>query len=147
MEAEAKTKVLFRSLSFDGEESAETLWVEKVGSDLYRVENLPFFAYGVSLHDVVLAPLDPKTGVATFERVTSKSGNRTLRLIFRKPIAADGKSKKRLHELVELGCDYELANQTYAALNVPGSIDVTQVEKLVSKITGQWERADPPIED
>jgi len=147
MEAETKAKVLIRSQSFDGEESAETVWADKVGSDLYRIQNLPFFAYGISLHDTVLAPIDPSSGQATFERIVSKSGNRTLRLILRKPITSDSKSRKRLQELVEIGCDYELANSTYAVLNIPAAVDVSCVERLVGKITGQWERADPATED
>jgi hypothetical protein len=147
MEAEIKAKVLIRSRSFDGEESAETVWAGKVGPDLYCIQNLPFFAYGVSLHDVVLAPVDPNSGVATFDRVVSKSGNRTLRLILRKPIAANRKLEKKLQELVELGCDYEFANSTYLAVNIPAALDFRSVENLVAKITGQWERADPAIED
>jgi hypothetical protein len=74
MEAEAKAKVLIRGQSFDGEDSAEAVWADRLTVDTYRIQNLPFFAYGVSLHDVVLAPTDPASGVPTFEQVISKSG-------------------------------------------------------------------------
>jgi hypothetical protein len=147
LDQETKIKVLIHSRSFDGEASAETVWANLVGPDMYCIQNLPFFAYQISLHDIVLAPIDPASGVATFDRVISKSGNRTLRLILRKPIHADKKATRQLQELVALGCGYELANPTYVVITVPASVDILNVESLVNKISDQWERADPAFED
>jgi hypothetical protein len=148
MAIEEKAKVLIRSQSFDGEEdSAETVWTDRLSPDTYRIQNIPFFAYGVSLHDIVSAPIDLDSGFAIFGRVIAKSGNRTMRLILRKPIQADARTRRRLQELVGLGCDYSMLNATYAALNVPPTLNAARVEGLVSRISNQWERADPPIED
>jgi hypothetical protein len=63
----------------DGE--VETLWAFDLGGGQYRLDNLPWYAYRVSLGDVVEARPD-ETGQLQVLRVVSKSGNRTLRLIF-----------------------------------------------------------------
>ncbi|HEX6050934.1 MAG TPA: DUF4265 domain-containing protein [Gemmatimonadaceae bacterium] len=51
--ASSGVKVLLR----DGE-NVETLWADRVGPDLYRLDNSPFWAYGVSWLDVVEAHPD-----------------------------------------------------------------------------------------
>lgn len=84
---EPTSKVLFRVPNEDGTSEVETLWAYDLGNDRYKLDNLPFFAYSVSLHDIVLAPLNPVEGMATFERILSKSGNRTIRVIFEPPVS------------------------------------------------------------
>src|ERR1700750_3313832 len=59
----------------------ETMWATPVGPDRYRLENSPFYAYGVSWLDIVEArPEDPGDLPVVVRRV-EKSGHRTLRLI------------------------------------------------------------------
>ncbi len=65
----------------------------------------------------------------------------------RKSLGKDRKARKGLNQLVELGCDYELANERYAVLNVPPSIDIGRIELTVNEITTARERADPMFED
>jgi uncharacterized protein DUF4265 len=74
-------KVLFRVPNEDGTAEVETLWAVDLGNDEYKLDNCPFFAYGVSLHDVVYAPIDVDEGRAVFQRILIKSGNRTIRVI------------------------------------------------------------------
>jgi hypothetical protein len=64
----------------------ETLWATPVGEHLYRLENSPFFAYGVSWLDVVEARPDP-AGQLAMARVVEKSGHRTVRVILDAPAA------------------------------------------------------------
>ena len=78
------------------EEYVETLWADPVGPNLYRLDNSPFWAYGVSWKDVVEAHPDPD-GMLRMTRVAQKSGHRTLRIVFedgtegleRRPLAAE----------------------------------------------------------
>jgi len=63
------------------DENVETLWANRVGPDLYRLDNSPFWAYGVSWRDVVEAHPDPD-GMLRMSRVVEKSGHRTVRVIF-----------------------------------------------------------------
>ena len=52
------TKVAFRITDEEGETDVETLWATPLGNHLYRLENSPWFAYGVSFLDVVRARPD-----------------------------------------------------------------------------------------
>jgi hypothetical protein len=74
-------KVLFRVVDEDGSINVETLWAFDLGQDAYRLDNSPFYAYSVSVGDVVFAPVDPQDERPTFQRVLEKSGNRTVRVI------------------------------------------------------------------
>ncbi len=49
----------------------------------------PFYAYGASLGDTVLATHDADEGRPTFRSVLSKSGNRTVRVTFDPPVERD----------------------------------------------------------
>ena len=53
---------------------------------------MPFYAYSVSLGDVVLAPIDPAEQQPTFTAVMEKCGNRTVRIFFDEPVANGSKS-------------------------------------------------------
>jgi hypothetical protein len=136
-------KVLFRVPDDEGDADVETLWAVDLGEGLYKVCNLPYFAYGVSLHDVVYAPVNAEDGFPTFERVVSKSGNRTLRVILDPPVAKGNRSDALLAELVATGCDCEGANKGYVVINVPGSVHLPDIEELLTNSNPQWERSDP----
>ena len=51
----------------------ETLWADVVGENLYRLDNLPWYAYRVSLQDVVEAHPDPSTRISSQTRKDSRS--------------------------------------------------------------------------
>ena len=61
--------------------SAETLWAIRVGEGLFRIDNIPFFALGIAVEDVVSAV--PEEGVFRFKEVVHPSGHGTLRVVER----------------------------------------------------------------
>jgi len=136
-------KVLFRVPDEEGGAEVETLWATHLESDNYRLDNSPFYAYGVSWEDVVSAPFNPEEGFPTFERVVSKSGNRTIRVIFKTPIETGNESEQLLHGLIALGCDYEGANRKYISVNIPPGVDLDVVRKYLIEHNATWEHADP----
>jgi Domain of unknown function (DUF4265) len=136
-------KVLFRVPDEEGGAEVETLWATHLGSDNYRLDNSPFYAYGVSWEDVVSAPFNPEEGFPTFERVVSKSGNRTIRVIFETPIETGNESEQLLQGLIALGCDYEGANRKYISVNIPPGVDLDVVRKYLIEHNAAWEHADP----
>lgn len=142
-----KVKVAFRVTGEDGEVDVETLWAHDLGSDQYKIDNCPFFAYGVSLHDIVLAPVDAAESQPVFERIVSKSGNRTVRVFFDPPVKDGNSSDRTLQGLVALGCGYEGANPSYVAVNVPSSVDLLAVCDYLSAAEVQWEHCDPTYEE
>lgn len=63
----------------------ETPWAERVDANLFRLDNLPWFAYGVSDDDVVEGAVTDADGVFEFMRVVIPSGNRLIRVILEDP--------------------------------------------------------------
>jgi hypothetical protein len=135
---EPDAKVLFRIPEDDRSANVETLWAYDLGNDLYKLDNCPFYAYGVSWHDVVYAPRDPDEEMVTFQRVVSKSGNRTVRVIFDIPVEKGNASDQVLQGLVSLGCDYEGATSTYYVINIPSAVDLGSVATHLAEQKTTW---------
>lgn len=146
MSSEPTAKVLFRVPGDDGVASIETLWAIPLGHDLYKLDNSPFYAYGVSWQDTVLAPIDPQEQVPTFQSVVERSGNRTIRVIFDPPVSAGNTSDQLLQGLVSLGCGYEGANPKYISVNIPPEVGLQDVRSYLIARDAQWEHADPTYE-
>ena len=146
MNDEPTAKVLFRVFGDDGESTVETLWAVPLGNDLYRIDNSPFYAYGVSWQDIVLAPYDEQEGLPTFRAVREKSGNRTLRIVFDPPVEPGNASDGVLQGLVALGCSYEGANRRYISINLPPDVELQQVRSYLIERNAEWEHADPTYE-
>ena len=141
--SQPNAKVLFRVMNEDGSADVETLWATHLGADEYKLDNSPFYAYGVSWEDVVSAPFNSEEGFPTFERVVSKSGNRTVRVIFETPLETGNESDRVLRGLVALGCSYEGANRKYVSVNVPPGVELNVVRTYLSEQGATWEHADP----
>ena len=127
----------------------ETLWADVLGGDLYAVDNLPWYAYGVSLGDVVEAR-PGEAGELRLTRVVRKSGNRTLRVILEAGEVAEGmtpQSARLLDRLRERGCSYEGANRLFIAVNVPPMVELSDVVGYLTASGFDWEYADPTYED
>ncbi len=130
-------KVLMHSPDGD----AETLWATPVGENRYRLENSPFFAYGVSWLDVVEAAPDA-VGQLVLSGVVQKSGHRTVRVIFASGIES-AEARSVLEELVRLGCSYEGYNPRYVSVDVPPEADLAAVAEYLTRTGQRWEYADP----
>ena len=138
-------KVLFTGS--DGE--VETLWANRVAPGQFALDNLPWFAYGVSLGDVVEAEANEK-GALVFRRVIDKSGNRTIRVI--PEVTGPGEAwsfeaRRLMDALVARGCSFEGATRSFVAVNVPPAVMLEEVVELLVDSGFDWEYADPPYED
>jgi hypothetical protein len=114
-----------------------------LGADNYKLDNSPFYAYDVSWEDVVSAPFSSDEGHPTFERVVSKSGNRTVRVIFETPLESGNQSDQLLQGLVALGCSYEGASPKYVSVNIPPGVELEAVRNYLIEGEATWEHADP----
>lgn len=137
------SKVLFRLSNEDGSTDVETLWATHLQRDQYKLENSPFYAYGVSWQDIVHAPFSEEEGFPVFAKVVTKSGNRTIRIIFDPPVSPGNESDKILQGLVTLGCDYEGANKSYIVVNIPPAVALDAVRNYLIDRNAKWEHADP----
>lgn len=137
-------KIELRVEDEDGSVNVETLWAFNLGDDTYQLDNSPFYAYGVSIGDIVQA--DPVTGDAfpIFRCVIKKSGNKTIRIIFHHPVEKGNPSEAVLNRLTALGCSYEGANKIYVAVTIPTEVDLVAIcGYLQQEHDLQWEHADP----
>jgi hypothetical protein len=122
---------------------SETLWATEIALGQYRLDNGPFFAYGVSWQDVVEAQ-HGRDDVLEYVRVVRKSGNRTLRVMFNDYRVNDDRAKGVLRGIQELGCSYEGMQPRLVSINVPPEADIASVTTFLRGLPGlQWEYADP----
>ena len=130
----------------DQEDHVETVWADPLGADRYRVDNSPFWAYGISWHDVIEAR-PAADGMLTFVRVCEKSGHRTLRLILNPPSDQSAESRAVLDRLISLGASYEGMNHGYLAINIPPNLQLERITDYLESTGQKWESADPPGTD
>ena len=129
----------------DGE-NVETLWAEELGHGRYRLDNQPWYAYGVSCGDIVEARAKEPGDIPDFVRVVEKSGNRTVRVITEEKVIKGGPAHPVLEHLRSLGCAYEGSRGRFFAVTIPPTIDLSLVTEFLNGTGLQWEHADPTYE-
>ncbi|CAM3199116.1 DUF4265 domain-containing protein [Stackebrandtia soli] len=125
-----------------------------MGEDRARLDNIPFFARGYALGDVVvIAP--EEDGTQWVRKVVEYSDNCTIRIL---PEENDGQAEARqavLETFAPFGVEAEIIEQFgLVALNVPSSVDIEAVKRLILKgaeegrwayeegcVTSQWRAA------
>ncbi len=113
----------------------ESVWATKE-NDYYRINNIPFFAMGIALEDLVSVRL--ADGVLYFEELIEGSGNSTvqMKLSDAKALTEVGK------EIEELGCTWEGAHiKTLLAIVVPENISYETVKQYLEtgKTKYRWD--------
>lgn len=127
----------------DGRGAIETPWATPLGRNRYRLENSPFFAFGVSYRDIVEAKPTADEPRPVFIRVVERGGHSTVR------VATDGDDpipKKVVAPLLKLGCTYEGARPSYLCFDVPPGVKLPQVVESLMKWGEDvihWEHASP----
>ena len=95
----------------------ESMWAEELGNDLYRIENVPFHAYGLNYRDVVRAAPDSSETIPEIREVVEPSGRRTIRVFFDKAVDQVAQSKL-LDEFKQYDASYEPANDRLIAIDI-----------------------------
>ena len=95
----------------------ESLWAEKLGNDLFRVRNIPFYAYGINFYDIVFAKSETEELKPSIIRIHEYSGHKTLRVIFTDSSSNEERVNK-LKELHKFKGYHESANGTLFAIDV-----------------------------
>lgn len=95
----------------------ESMWAEPLGNDLYKIENIPFYAYGLNFHDVVRATADSDELKPEIRELVEPSGHRTFRVFFEKHLERS-EQEEVLNSMKDLTISYERANSTYFALDM-----------------------------
>ena len=97
--------------------NGESLWAEDLGSDLYRIRNVPFYAYGLSFFDVVRATPDSPDWKPEVREIVRPSGHKTLRLLFADSVDRD-KQVELLESLNAYKAYYERATDIRVAIDI-----------------------------
>ena len=123
--------------------TVETLWAVDLGDGRYRLDNVPFFAVGVSLGDIVEAPVID--GRPTFSIVKQRGGHATLRVV----VFDAGAVGEVRAMLAELGASTELSHlPRLISVDVPptASLEVIRRALAAGEDDGRWsyEEADVP---
>lgn len=95
----------------------ESLWATPLGNDLYRIENVPFYAYGLNFHDVVKATSDSDELMSEIRELVESSGHRTFRIFFYNSLDKQSQEKV-LDSLEELFVSYERADEICLSLDM-----------------------------
>lgn len=107
--------------------STETLWAVKVGDGLFRIDNIPFFALGIAVNDIVSAV--PEEDAFRYEKVTQPSGHSTIRVIVHDP--SDVPAVRSLFQ--QMGCPTEQSHlPRLLAVDVPPSASWEEVLNILN---------------
>lgn len=105
----------------------ENLWASPVGPGLYKIDNIPFFAMGIALEDVVSA--QPEQGVLLFGEVVRSSGHSTIRIF-----TDDAEQAPAIRAFfAELGCISEQSHiPGLIAVDVPPSVPLEPLRQFLA---------------
>jgi hypothetical protein len=120
----------------------ETLWASKLPSGLYKLDNIPFFAKGVSCSDEVEADL--VDGRLWFNSVAKRGGHSTIRIA----VNDVGEVPSVREDLRRLGCATELSHlPRLVAVDIPGDVGRDQLDRFLREGLASdrfdYEDADP----
>lgn len=118
----------------------ETMWAEPLGGDRYRLQNVPFYAYGVSFDDVLRAK--QIGGQLLVQAVVERSGHSTYRVFLSQGVKhGDASFEQSWQPLHEIGVTYEQANDRLFAIDIPASTDIYRAYELLQRgeEAGVWD--------
>ncbi|MDX2248414.1 MAG: DUF4265 domain-containing protein [Bacteroidia bacterium] len=95
----------------------ESFWATPLGDDLFRLENVPFYAYGLNFHDIVRATCDSEEQKPEIREIVAMSGHRTFRVYFEKNIERPIQ-EEILDSMRDLKISYERATKTFVSLDM-----------------------------
>jgi len=129
--AKGLVKVVFELPKSDWYDyGTESMWASHLGHDRYRLENIPFYAYGVSYGDVIVA--GQIQGQIVFRIVSHRGGHSTYR-VFLYEGTTDEKFKRIWGELEQLGCTYEKATDRLFAIDVPPQANIYEAYGILER--------------
>ena len=95
----------------------ESMWAKPLGNDLYQIQNIPFFAYGLNYLDIVKVDSSDETIKPVVLEVVEPSGFMTLRIVFMDGFEEQAQSEL-FNELMQFKIEIERDNENYVALSI-----------------------------
>jgi hypothetical protein len=115
----------------------ESVWAEGLSANTFRIDNVPFFVYGLSCNDVVVA--DIKEENFFLNKVIERGGHSTLRVFFRE--SHQKEQEVLIEKLNQLGATIERAYEKLIAIDIPSNVDIDPIIELLKngESLGAWE--------
>ena len=111
----------------EGEIAEESVWVKPDGQ-YYRLDNIPFYAPGLALNDLI--KVEEEEGILYFDELVSASGHSTIQVIFFKADQAD----RVLRSVETFGCRWEgMRGEPYFSIDVPNEVNYLSFKAFLDK--------------
>ena len=108
----------------------EVLWATKTDRGMFRLDNIPFYARGVSCGDIV-AVEESERGPQRFRAIVKPSKHSTIRVVLAKSCPDCRPIGERMSDLRRkfrvLGCDTEANYPGFFAIDVPSSVKLSEL--------------------
>jgi hypothetical protein len=127
MKNENLVKIFLEWIDSDGQEMSESVWAEGISVDTFRINNVPFYAYGISYNDVVSAKV--KDDIFVFDKLISRGGHSTFRVFFSEKSNSD--QELLFKNLNNLGATIERATSQLVAIDVPPNVNLQLITELL----------------
>ena len=116
---------------------SESVWAEEVAPGTYRLLNVPFYAKGLGLDDIIIA--QHEEGELVFQKASQRSGHSTYRVFTEKGVE-NPTFRLRWRRLESLGVSYEQAG-SLLAVDVPPSSDIHEIYRNLEEgaAEGVWD--------
>jgi Domain of unknown function (DUF4265) len=106
----------------------ETMWVEDLGENRYRVDNIPFYICDISPNDIVEGEIIDKH--LFFRRILSRSNVSVIRIVF----FDKSKSDSVMAELVRAGCRWEGSHlSNLYSIELPDSVNFQTIKNMLNE--------------
>ena len=127
----------------------ESFWATPLGNNLFKIENVPFYAYGLNFRDIVRAVSNSEEYTPEIKELVKLSGHRTFRVFFKKHISRH-KQEEILDSLKGLTVSYERSNEIYLSLDIKPTGDYQAVfdklDELIEKDVLEFETCEAKID-
>lgn len=114
----------------------EWLWASRVGEGTFKIDNIPFFAKGVSCDDIVTAEQTAKGLI--FRGLHRPSGHSTVRVVVYQEDREEGQVNTIVQDirqsLQNLGCATELSHiPNLIAVDIPPNVNYESISAFLSE--------------
>jgi hypothetical protein len=125
-------------LESDAPYETESVWAKPIGDGLFVLDNVPFFAYGLSLGDKVYAQR-ASDSLLEYSGVAEHGGHSTYR-VFLADSVASARVETYWKQLRSLGCDREIATARLWSLDLAPSVNIFSVYCVLeeAEAEGVW---------
>ncbi|HZF53577.1 MAG TPA: DUF4265 domain-containing protein [Polyangiaceae bacterium] len=121
-------KLRFPFTNSRGEGETEAMWTLR-RDEGYEIDNIPFYATGVALGDIVGAEPDID-GVLWYSKLVRPSGHSTIQIFF----SSENDVDIVREELKRMGCDSEVSDiRRLVAVDVPPSVPYARVKEFLDR--------------